>query len=284
MPARNRRPQRKMKIGVFDSGLGGLLILRELARKLPEYDYVYLGDTQRVPYGNRSSAIVAQFLEEAVDFLFKRDSALIIVACNTASSEALRYIQQKYLPRHYPDRRVLGVIIPSVEVALPSAKNGGPALSRLGVLATAGTVRSGTYVAEAQKLSPRVKVFQNAAPLLVPLIENDGIRWAEPILRSYLAPLAKKKVQKIILGCTHYPALKHEIRKLSGVPVVSQDEILPAKLKDYLTRHPEIESRLRRRSGRELLVTDLTPAYENLARSWFGQGTRLRKVALPPRA
>lgn len=273
-----------MKIGVFDSGLGGLLILRALARKLPQYDYVYLGDTQRVPYGNRSPQIVAQFLEEAVDFLLKKDCALIVVACNTASSEALRYIQQQYLPKRYPDRRVLGVIIPSVEVALASPKHGKETLTRIGVLATAGTVRSATYVAEAQKLNPRVQVFQSAAPLLVPLIENDGKRWAEPILRSYLAPLKKRKVQKIILGCTHYPALKREIRKLSGIPVVSQDEILPAKLKDYLRRHPEIDSRLRQQRGRELLVTDVTPAYEKLARSWFGQAARLKKIALPPSA
>jgi glutamate racemase len=277
MPNRSVTSQAKMKIGVFDSGLGGLLILRSLARRLPEYDYVYLGDTQRVPYGNRSPQIIAQFLEEAVDFLFKKDCALIVVACNTASSEALRYIQQQYLPKHYPDRRVLGVIIPSVEVAL---ENGRGSLGRLGVLATAGTVRSETYVAEAQKLNPQVKVYQSAAPLLVPLIENDGTRWAEPILRSYLDPLAKKKVQKIILGCTHYPALKCEIRRLAGVPVVSQDEILPAKLKDYLRRHPEIDSRLSKQRGRELLVTDLTPAYEKLARRWFGKNTGLKKVEL----
>ncbi|HUN89313.1 MAG TPA: glutamate racemase [Terriglobales bacterium] len=270
-----------MKIGIFDSGLGGLLILRALARKLPEYDYVYLGDTQRVPYGNRSPAMVAKYLEEAVDFLLRKNCALIVVACNTASSEALRYIQQKYLPKHYPDRRVLGVIIPSVEVALAPTKNGSEnPLTRVGVLATAGTVRSATYVAEAQKLDPQVKVFQSAAPLLVPLIENDGRRWAEPILEEYLAPLKRKKVQKIILGCTHYPALKREIRELSGVPVVSQDEILPAKLMDYLKRHSEIESRLRKQEGRELLVTDVTPAYEKLARSWFGKAARLRKVAL----
>lgn len=269
-----------MKIGVFDSGLGGLLILRALARRLPKYDYVYLGDTQRVPYGNRSSQIIAQFLEEAVDFLFQKDCALIVVACNTASSEALRYIQQQYLPKHYPDRRVLGVIIPSVEAALASSKDGIDPLTRIGVLATTGTVRSATYVAESLKLNARVKVFQSAAPLLVPLIENDGKQWAEPILRSYLAPLKKAKVQKIILGCTHYPALKREIRRLSGVTVVSQDEILPAKLKDYLVRHPEIESRLRKQRGRELLVTDVTPAYEKLARSWFGKAARLRRVAL----
>lgn len=280
---------RRMKIGVFDSGLGGLFVLRALARELPEYDYVYLGDTERVPYGNRSPQTVHRFLTEAVDYLFReKNCGLIIVACNTASAEALRKIQRQYLPRHYPARRVLGVIIPTVEAALAengmSGKRGDTGrarkISRLGVLATQGTVRSGTYVREAQKLNPRVKVFQNAAPLLVPLIENKGLVWAEPIVRAYLAPLARKKVQKIILGCTHYPALKKMIRKIAGISVVSQDEIIPRKLADYLRRHPEIDSRLGKKRKRELLLTDITPAYVHLSRKWFGKNAKLKNVAL----
>ncbi len=273
-----------MKIGVFDSGLGGLFIMRALARELPQYDYVYLGDTQRVPYGNRSPETIYQFLEEAVYFLFKRNCNLIIVACNTASAEALRKIQRQYLPRHYPKRRVLGVIIPTVEEALAtvSESNTGrvSALRRLGVLATTGTVRSGTYVREVRKLNPRAKVFQNAAPLLVPLIENDGLQWADPIVRVYLAPLTRKKVEKIVLGCTHYPALKKTIQKAAGVPVISQDEIIPRKLKDYLKRHPEIDSRLDKKRRRELLVTDITPAYVRLSRKWFGKTAKLKSVVL----
>jgi len=264
-----------MKIGVFDSGLGGLFVLRALVRDLPEYDYVYLGDTARVPYGNRSPETVYRFLEEAVDFLFKRGCALIIVACNTASAEALRKIQQNYLPKHYPDRRVLGVIIPTVEAALDNA-----ALARVGVLATAGTVHSKAYVRESKKIAPRAKVFQSAAPLLVPLIENDGARWAAPMLREYLAPLKKARVQKIILGCTHYPALKAQIRRMTAVPVVSQDELIPAKLNDYLMRHPEIDQRLSKKRGRELLVTDITPTYEKLSRRWFGGKARLKRIVL----
>jgi glutamate racemase len=273
----------KMKIGVFDSGLGGLFVMRALAQKLPRYDYVYLGDTARVPYGNRSPQVVHQFLEEAVDFLFKRGCGLVIVACNTASAEALRKIQQDYLPKHYPSRRVLGVIIPTVEEALAGKSRGAanaPSIRRLGVLATQGTVRSGTYAREAQKLAPHIKVFQSAAPLLVPLIENGGTKWAEPIVREYLAPLRRAKAQKIILGCTHYPALKDMIRKLSGAPVVSQDELIQRKLADYLARHPEIDSRLGKTGKRELLVTDITPGYERLARKWFGKNARLKKVAL----
>lgn len=263
-----------MKIGVFDSGLGGLFVMWALARKLPRYDYVYLGDTERVPYGNRSPETVYRFLEEAVRYLFKKNCRLIIVACNTASAEALRKIQRQYLPKHYPKRRVLGVIIPTVEEALKDKK-----IKRVGVLATTGTVRSGAYTREAKKLNPRVKVFQNAAPLLVPLIENGEVKRAEPFVRAYLAPLKQKKVEKIILGCTHYPALKKMIKKFSGVPVISQDEIIPRKLKSYLTRHLEIDSRLSKKGKRELLVTDITPAYIRFSRKWFGSA-KLRKVKL----
>jgi len=266
---------KKTKIGVFDSGLGGLFVMRALARELPRYDYVYLGDTQRVPYGNRSPQVVYQFLEEAVDFLFKKDCGLIIVACNTASAEALRKIQRHYLPRHYPKRRVLGVIIPTVEEALKNPKT-----KKIGVLATQGTVNSGAYAREAKKLNPRAKVFQNAAPMLVPLIENSELKQAEPFVHEYLAPLKRKKVEKIILGCTHYPALKKMIEKISGVPVVSQDEIIPRKLEDYLRRHPEIDSRLSKHSKRELLVTDITPAYVRLSRKWFGSNAKLKKVEI----
>lgn len=233
-----------MKIGVFDSGLGGLFILRALKKQLPEYDYIYLGDTQRVPYGNRSREAIYHFLEQAVDYLFKENCALIIIACNTASAEALRKIQQHYLPRHYPTRRVLGVIIPTAEEVL-TVKN----IQRLGVLATQGTVNSGAYVREIKKLNPRIQVFQSAAPLLVPLIENNGAKWSEPILQEYLKPLLRKRVQAIILGCTHYPALKVKIRSMAGVKVISQDECLSDKLGDYLRRHPEIDKRLSKKKG-----------------------------------
>lgn len=280
----------KMKIGVFDSGLGGLFVLRALARELPQYDYVYLGDTARVPYGNRSPAVVHQFLEQAVDYLFRvKNCGLIVVACNTASAEALRKIQQGYLLKHYPGkgnlptRRVLGVIIPTAEEALASrsgATRSRKAPSRIGVLATTGTVRSGTYIREIHKLNPRTKVFQNAAPLLVPLIENGELRRAEPFVRQYLAPLARAKVQKIILGCTHYPALKAMIRRLARVPVISQDEIISRKLADYLRRHPEIDARLAKSRRRELLVTDITPGYAHLSRKWFGGKAELKSINL----
>jgi glutamate racemase len=269
-----------MKIGIFDSGLGGLFILKSIIEKLPQYDYVYLGDTKRVPYGNRSKQTVYEFTCEAVNFLFRRNCQLIILACNTASALALRRLQKEYLPRHYPDRRVLGVIIPTIEAAADSAKD------KIGVLGTLGTVSSNVFPKEFRKASPRLKIYQQAAPLLVPLVENDSLKFAAPILREYLKPLLRHNVKTIVLGCTHYPLLKNKIRQMAGRPakcrvrVISQDEIMPAKLADYLSRHPEITRRLSQNHGREFLVTDLTESFTKTARRWFGKKIKLRLVSL----
>ena len=255
-----------MKIGIFDSGLGGLFVTRALTKKLPQYDYVYLGDTQRVPYGNRSSEAIYQFLREAVKYLFSHDCELIIVACNTASAEALRRVQQQYLPKHYPKHRVLGIIIPTAEVALEKGK-----AKRIGVLATQGTVRSRAYVRELKKIAPHINIFQQAAPLLVPIIESNSTKFADPILRSYLKPLLKKNIDTLILGCTHYPILKSRVKKMCGprIKVISQDEIISKKLFDYLRRHPAIEKKLTKKRRRSFLVTDLTDATKTLAKKWF---------------
>jgi len=264
-----------MNIGVFDSGLGGLIILKALVKALPKYDYIYLGDTQRVPYGNRSPEAIYKFLEEAVDYLFKQNCGLIIVACNTASAEALRKIQQEYLPCHYPKRRVLGIIIPTIEEALKD-KN----IKRIGILATQGAVNSGAYIREIKKANPNIKVYQQAAPLLVPLIENDGIKWSKPIIEEYLRPLLQKKVDAIILGCTHYPILKRKIRKASGVKVISQDEIISHKLESYLKRHFEIDEQLSKKGTTKLLITDLTKSISAESRKWFGKEAVPIKVVL----
>lgn len=266
-----------MKIGIFDSGLGGLFLTKALVKNLPAYDYVYLGDTQRMPYGNRSHETVYRFLEEAVDYLFMHGCELIIVACNTASAEALREIQHGYLPRHYPKRKILGVIIPTAEVTLMD-----PRTKRIGIMATQGTVASGAYVRELKKIRPAVAVFQHAAPLLVPLIESDAVEFADPILRSYLAPLLKKKIDTLILGCTHYPILKRRIKRICGnkIVVISQDEIISRKMKDYLRRHPEIEKNLGKHKRREFLVTDLTDATKTLSRKWFGGDISFKIVKL----
>lgn len=264
-----------MKIGVFDSGLGGLVILKGLAAKLPSYDYHYLGDTKRVPYGNRSQETIYEFLKQGVRFLLQNDCALVIVACNTASAAALRKIQQEYLPAEYPDRRVLGVIIPTAEVAVRLTSG------RIGVLATQSTVASGAFEREIAKLSPEARVFQSAAPVLVPLIENGMGDFAQPFISRYLEPLKKSKIDTLILGCTHYPILSGQIKSCSGtIKMVAQDRILPPKLKDYLARHPELEKRLSKRSRRILSVTDLTETSSRLARKWFGRSAELELVNL----
>ncbi len=280
-----------MRIGIFDSGLGGLIILKKIVEKLPQYDYLYLGDTKRVPYGNRSQKTIYELTREAVDYLFKKNCQLIILACNSASSQALRKIQKEYLPRHYPSRRVLGVIRPTVE-AVAQNKHAKAltnrhtridnTIKRVGVLATSSTIDSSVFVKEIKKLNPKIKVFQQAAPLLVPLVENDGLKWSEPIIKNYLKPLLNKKVDAIILGCTHYPILKNKIRKLIGrnTEVVSQDEIIPLKLKDYLKRHPETEKRLSKIKGRIFEVTDITDNFKKIAKKWFGRNIQLKEVEI----
>jgi len=267
-----------MKIGVFDSGLGGLIITHGFISHLPDYDYIYLGDTARVPYGNRSQETIYEFTEQAVRFLFAKGCKLVIIACNTASAEALRKIQQKFLPRNFPDRKVLGVLIPAAEEAVALTKN-----RKIGVLATQSTVSSEAFIREVKKLSPQAEITQQPAPLLVPLVENNAMKWAEPILVDYLGPLQGKHIDTLILGCTHYPFLKDLIRKMVGkeVKVISQDEVVPVKLRNYLSRHPEINTELSKGSGREFLVTDLTESISTLAEKLFGEEIDLELVHLP---
>lgn len=264
-----------MKIGVFDSGLGGLLLTHSIQQALPEYDYLYLGDTARVPYGNRSQETIYRFTEEAVDYLFRHDCRLIILACNTASAEALRRIQQNYLPRHYPERRVLGVLIPAAEAAVAASRSG-----RIGVLATQATVQSRAFIHEITKLRPDAQIVQQPAPLLVPLIEMGGLKFARPILTDYLAPLLASSVDCLTLGCTHYPILKPLIEEILGpaIPVIDQNTIVPDKLRDYLRRHPETERPLSRHGARTFRVTDLTPGMSALAEQWFGRPIGLERL------
>lgn len=253
-----------MKIGIFDSGLGGLLIAKSIKKYLPSYDYVYLGDTKRVPYGNKSHETVYEFTKEAVDYLFRQENcALVVIACNTASARALRKIQQEYLPKYFPDRKVLGVLIPAAETA---AK-----YQSVGILATTGTVNSETFPTEIYKLNKRTKVFQNPAPMLVPLIEAGETKLARPFLAKYLQPFKNKKIEALVLGCTHYPILKSEIKKLISktTKIISQDEIVPKSLKDYLARHPEIKKKLSKKSTVKIFVTDKTPQIEKLVKKWF---------------
>jgi glutamate racemase len=264
-----------LKIGVFDSGLGGLAIAQAIIRRLPQYDYMYLGDTKRVPYGGRSQETIHEFTSQALSYLFDHECQLVILACNTASAEALRKSQQEYLPRHFPDRRVLGMIIPTAEAVYES---GSP--RRIGVLATSSTVESRAYERELLRQCSNVEVYQNAAPLLVPLIENEGMKYLAPILDDYLRPLIEAKAEAIVLGCTHYCLLKKFIRDRVEVPVVSQDEVIPEKLADYLRRHPEIEGRLSQVENREYHVTDITSGSIRLASEMANEPIQLQRVVL----
>lgn len=261
-----------MKIGVFDSGLGGLAIAQAIAELMPQYDYLYLGDTKRVPYGSRSQETIHQFTAEALDFLFANDCRLVVIACNTASAESLRKSQQEYLPKHYPERRILGVIIPTAEAAIESGARS------VGVLATVSTVESGAYVRELQRRSPGVKVLQKPAPLLVPVIENDGLKYIDPMLDDYLEGF--EQTDSLILGCTHYCLIKDRVRARFKGAVISSDEVVPAKLQDYLKRHPEMETRLSKGHGRRYCVTDLTSGYASFARRIAGKDLPLEVVRL----
>jgi glutamate racemase len=263
-----------MKIGIFDSGLGGLGVGLRIMDALPQYDHVYLGDTQRVPYGNRSQESIYRFTRESVDYLFAQGCLLVILACNTASAEALRKIQQEHLPAHYPDRKVLGVLIPAAEVAAATGK-------RIGVLATTGSVASGAWPREIHRIRDDREVYQQAAPLLVPLVENNGLKWADPILAEYLEPLLEKKIDTLVLGCTHYIFLKENAQRLApGVRVISPEELVPESLTDYLRRHGEISSRLSTGGSRDFLLTDLTDDYVELARRLTGRALDFRLVVL----
>ena len=260
-----------MNIGIFDSGLGGLIITRAIKEAMNEYDYVYMGDTLHVPYGARSRDAVYEFTKNCIDTMFREyDCMAIIIACNTASAVLAR-LQQEYLPQNYPDRRILGMVIPTAEVA--AASNG----KRIGLLATEGTVRSNIYGDELTLLDKNINLFSVAAPLLVPLIENDGDKFAMPVIMEYIQNFPD--IDTLILGCTHYPHYKYEIRSLlPNINLLSQDEIIPEKLREYFSRHPEIESRLSRNGTCRFFVTDISDSYMKQANRMFGSDIDVVKI------
>lgn len=265
-----------MKIGIFDSGIGGLIIMKHITEQLPEYDYLYLGDTKHIPYGEKSPEAIYLYTEQATKWLFEQGCELIIVACNTASAGALRKIQQCFLPGQFNDRRILGMVIPTVESVDPAPNQ------KIGILATEATVRSEIYLKEFKKILPDAAVFQVAAPKLVPLIESGKLEEAEKLAVEYTKPLIEKGVQTIILGCTHFglleTALSHDLP--SNVNLVSQGEFIPQKLLKYLENHPEKETTLSKNSSREFFVTKITPEIETRAKTWFGHKIDLKEVSL----
>lgn len=257
-------------IGVFDSGLGGLTVFKNFLSDLPEYNYIYLGDNARLPYGSKSSETIYNYTREAVEFLFKEGCNLVIIACNTATAQALRKIQQEYLPKHYPERRVLGVIRPLVETVANNKNN-----KRVGVLGTKATINSNSYEIELKKINPKLEVYQQAAPLLVPLIEEDWLKRPETkmILKKYLHPLKTKQINTLILACTHYPYLYKEIKKIMGknISVPHPGEIISASLKKYLSAHPELELSANEKPTRQFYTTDNPKLFKELGERFLEQ-------------
>ena len=268
-------------IGVFDSGYGGLTILRDLRKILPDYDYLYLGDNARAPYGSRSFEVIYRYTLEAVKELFARGCPLVILACNTASAKALRTIQQKDLPNIDPTRRVLGVIRPTVEIL-----NNVSGSSHVGVLGTPGTVASESYVIEAKKLFPNMKVVQQECPLWVPIVENseadgDG---ADYFVKKYIDAIMAKdpEIDTLVLACTHYPLLIDKIRKYApeNVRILSQGNLVAVSLKDYLHRHPEMECRLSKGGAVEFLTSENPEKFDSLASVFTHHPVNSRRCAL----
>jgi glutamate racemase len=275
-------------IGLFDSGLGGLTVLKAVKEKLPAYDYLYLGDTLHTPYGNRSSAAVYDLTKNACDFLFEQGCKLIIIACNTATAFALRKLQNDYLKHRCESansanaanikENIIGVVRPVAEYF---AENGG---QKIGVIGTRGTVDSKIYIDEIKALNPKTEIFQQAAPLLVSLIEENYFKKpvVKKILRDYLNVLKLKKVDSLILACTHYPILIKQIRQIMGKKcfVPNPGEIVADKLVDYLNRHPEIEKHLVRGKKTRYAVTDLNDNFKRVATVFLKEKINIEKIIL----
>lgn len=271
-PASITLPPQPGPIGVFDSGYGGLTILRALRHRLPDYDYLYLGDNARAPYGTRSFELVYQFTLEAVRELFARGCHLVILACNTASAKALRSIQQRDLAAMDPARRVLGVIRPTVE-ALPAITRNG----HIGILGTPGTVASRSYELELAKSAQHISVTSRACPMWVPLVENreaDG-PGADYFVQKYIDGLlsADPQIDTIVLGCTHYPILIDKIRRYTpeGISLVSQGGIVAESLADYLRRHPDMDARITRGGTAHYLTTEEASRFSGMTSLFLGE-------------
>jgi glutamate racemase len=288
-------------IGVFDSGFGGLTVLSALVERLPELDYLYLGDSARAPYGGRSHQAVFEFTREAVEFLFDAGCPLVILACNTASARALRTLQQRHLPARRPDRRILGVVRPAAEALAgltPDAPPGTTVPAATGVaavLGTAGTIASDSYRLELAKLAPKLVLIQQACPLWVPLVEAGELDGpgTEFFLRKYLDPVlaATPQPERILLACTHYPLLRPAIRRVvdqapggAAIQILDQGRLVADRLVTWMARHPEMAARLGRGGARRYLTTDDPSWFSARAEALLGtpiaaEAVRLSAVA-----
>lgn len=268
-------------IGVFDSGYGGLTILSKIREAMPEYDYVYLGDNARTPYGTRSFEIVYEFTRQAVVKLFEMGCQLVILACNTASAKALRSIQINDLPHMDPQRRVLGVIRPTVECI------GDITHSRhVGVLATAGTIKSESYPMEIHKLFPDIKVSGEACPMWVPLVENNEAQsiGADYFIQKHIENLLRKDpdIDTVVLGCTHYPLLLPKIKQFmpSGIEIVAQGEYVAESLKDYLRRHPEMDAKSTKNGACTFCTTEAEDKFIESASAFLNENISVQRITL----
>ena len=268
-------------IGVFDSGYGGLTILDKIREVLPEYDYIYLGDNARAPYGTRSFEVVYEFTRQAVNKLFDMGCHLVILACNTASAKALRSIQMNDLPGIDPARRVLGVIRPTVECVGEISKN-----QHIGVLATAGTIKSESYPLEIHKLFPEIQVSGTACPMWVSLVENNESQdeGADYFIRKYINQLLSKdpQIDTVILGCTHFPILLPKIRQYipEHISVIAQGEYVAESLKDYLKRHPEMDAKCTKNGNCQFYTTEAEEKFAEPASTFLKQQISVKHITL----
>jgi len=271
----------KGPIGVFDSGYGGLTVLKEITAKLPQYDYIYLGDNARAPYGSRSFETIYHYTLQCVEWFFKQNCPLVILACNTASAKALRSIQQLDLPKIDPSKRVLGVIRPTSEIIGQFTNT-----NKVGVLGTTGTVQSMSYLLEIEKFFPQIEVFQQACPMWVPLVENNeyNSEGADYFIKEYLQQILSQSnaIDTLLLACTHYPLLINKIKSFipEGITILSQGEIVANSLADYLSRHPEMTENCTKNGQSVFYTTDSTDDFDKKATIFYGKPVNSRHLLL----
>ncbi len=272
---------RNHPIGIFDSGYGGLSVFKAIAAKLPDYDYIYLGDNARSPYGTRSYEVVYKYTLQAVKKLFKMNCKMIILACNTASAKALRTIQQNDLPKIDPSHRVLGVLRPSVEITDHFSNT-----KKVGIFGTEGTVNSESYPIEIHKIFPEIATYQQPCPMWVPLVEHNehNSEGADFFVKKYVAGLLgqHKNIDAIILGCTHYPFLIPKIKKHlpKNIKLIAQDSIVADSLKDYLSRHPEMETTCSKNQNQRFYTTGSVAMFDKRGSQFLGRKIQSEKVEL----
>lgn len=272
-------PSERGKIGFFDSGTAGLTVMQAVVAGLPQYQYVYFGDTAHAPYGPKAPSDVRTFTQQGVSYLFDQGCELVVVTCNTAAAQALRFIQQQFLPKYAPHRHVLGVITPAAERAAMVTTN-----NRIGVIATRGSVDAMAFSNEIQKIRPEATVYQQAAPELVSMIES-GLHHTDEmrmILRHYLQPLLNVGIDTLILGCTHYTLAQDEIARIvgPGVTLVHEPPLVAERLQDYLFRHGDLAHQLLPGSSQRILYSANADVYSGLSRQFYGSPVVAEQVTL----